>query len=168
MIFPKWCMMNLFIFLMCICMNEPLWKFVLASRRLVLCSYSYIFVGCVGVGWQWKSILRDADRHATGWGRRGSSATWQTFRAFLSVCTGYMIHKINLLGLLVTDNFHTHLFEADYFGSHMFLLVFLLALSKPHLLEGKGHNRQSSDSSVDRFIPKEEVLEPAELNNKVN
>ncbi|XP_052401425.1 huntingtin isoform X2 [Carassius gibelio] len=41
-----------------------------------------------------------------------------------------------------------------------------LALSKPHLLEGKGHNRQSSDSSVDRFIPKEEVLEPTELNNK--
>uniref|UniRef100_A0A673IMQ9 Huntingtin n=1 Tax=Sinocyclocheilus rhinocerous TaxID=307959 RepID=A0A673IMQ9_9TELE len=40
-----------------------------------------------------------------------------------------------------------------------------LALSKPHLLEGKGHNRQSSDSSVDRFIPKEEVLEPAELDN---
>nr|XP_055060920.1 huntingtin isoform X1 [Misgurnus anguillicaudatus] len=39
-----------------------------------------------------------------------------------------------------------------------------LALSKPHLLEGKGHNRQSSDSSVDRFIP--EVLEPAELDNK--
>lgn len=43
-----------------------------------------------------------------------------------------------------------------------------IALSKPHLLEGKGHNRQSSDSSVDRFIPKEEVLEPAELDNKVN
>ncbi|XP_057187145.1 huntingtin isoform X2 [Triplophysa rosa] len=42
----------------------------------------------------------------------------------------------------------------------------VLALSKPHLLEGKGHNRQSSDSSVDRFIPKEEVLEPAELDNK--
>ncbi|KAK7166049.1 hypothetical protein R3I93_005972 [Phoxinus phoxinus] len=41
-----------------------------------------------------------------------------------------------------------------------------LALSKPHLLEGKGHNRQSSDSSVDRFIPKEEVLESAELDNK--
>ncbi|XP_039546229.1 huntingtin isoform X4 [Pimephales promelas] len=41
-----------------------------------------------------------------------------------------------------------------------------LALSKPHLFEGKGHNRQSSDSSVDRFIPKEEVLEPAELDNK--
>uniref|UniRef100_A0A672KV16 Huntingtin n=1 Tax=Sinocyclocheilus grahami TaxID=75366 RepID=A0A672KV16_SINGR len=39
-------------------------------------------------------------------------------------------------------------------------------LSKPHLLEGKGHNRQSSDSSVDRFIPKEEVLEPAEHDNK--
>ncbi|XP_016420611.1 huntingtin isoform X2 [Sinocyclocheilus rhinocerous] len=41
-----------------------------------------------------------------------------------------------------------------------------LALSKPHLLEGKGHNRQSSDSSVDRFIPKEEVMEHAELDNK--
>uniref|UniRef100_A0A673IQF8 Huntingtin n=1 Tax=Sinocyclocheilus rhinocerous TaxID=307959 RepID=A0A673IQF8_9TELE len=40
------------------------------------------------------------------------------------------------------------------------------ALSKPHLLEGKGHNRQSSDSSVDRFIPKEEVMEHAELDNK--
>ncbi|TRY87598.1 hypothetical protein DNTS_005987 [Danionella cerebrum] len=39
-------------------------------------------------------------------------------------------------------------------------------LSKPHLLEGKGHNRQFSDSSVDRFIPKEEVLESAELDNK--
>ncbi|XP_026856221.2 huntingtin isoform X2 [Electrophorus electricus] len=41
-----------------------------------------------------------------------------------------------------------------------------LALSKPHLLEGKGHNRQASDSSVDRFIPKDEVLEPADLDNK--
>uniref|UniRef100_A0A9J7Z6K1 Huntingtin n=1 Tax=Cyprinus carpio carpio TaxID=630221 RepID=A0A9J7Z6K1_CYPCA len=46
--------------------------------------------------------------------------------------------------------------------------LLLSALSKPHLLEGKGHNRQSSDSSVDRFIPKEEVLEAAELDNKVN
>uniref|UniRef100_A0A9J8APY8 Huntingtin n=1 Tax=Cyprinus carpio carpio TaxID=630221 RepID=A0A9J8APY8_CYPCA len=44
--------------------------------------------------------------------------------------------------------------------------LLLSALSKPHLLEGKGHNRQSSDSSVDRFIPKEEVLEAAELDNK--
>lgn len=52
--------------------------------------------------------------------------------------------------------------------AHVCLPVFLTALSKPHLLEGKGHNRQSSDSSVDRFIPKEEVLEPAELDNKVN
>ncbi|XP_076831790.1 huntingtin isoform X3 [Brachyhypopomus gauderio] len=41
-----------------------------------------------------------------------------------------------------------------------------LALSKPHLLEGKGHNRQASDSSVDRFIPKDEVLEPADLDSK--
>uniref|UniRef100_A0A8B9HMS4 Huntingtin n=1 Tax=Astyanax mexicanus TaxID=7994 RepID=A0A8B9HMS4_ASTMX len=42
----------------------------------------------------------------------------------------------------------------------------VLALSKPHLLEGKGHNRQASDSSVDRFIPKDEVLEPPDLDNK--
>ncbi|KAJ8336106.1 hypothetical protein SKAU_G00394490 [Synaphobranchus kaupii] len=41
-----------------------------------------------------------------------------------------------------------------------------LALSKPHLVEVKGHSRQSSDSSVDRLLPKEEVLESAELENK--
>ncbi|KAJ3614460.1 hypothetical protein NHX12_018032, partial [Muraenolepis orangiensis] len=42
----------------------------------------------------------------------------------------------------------------------------ILALSKPHLLEGRGHNRQGSDSSVDGFIPKEEPAE-AEPENKV-
>lgn len=40
------------------------------------------------------------------------------------------------------------------------------ALSKPHLFEGRGHNRQGSDSSVDRFIPKDEPAEP-EPDNKV-
>ncbi|XP_056135883.1 huntingtin [Lampris incognitus] len=40
-----------------------------------------------------------------------------------------------------------------------------LALSKPHLLEGRGHNRQASDSSMDRFIPKDEPPEP-EPDNK--
>ncbi|KAM3623028.1 uncharacterized protein V6R79_006105 [Siganus canaliculatus] len=35
-----------------------------------------------------------------------------------------------------------------------------LALSKPHLFEGRGHNRQGSDSSVDRFMPKDEPAEP--------
>nr|AGS58213.1 huntingtin [Clarias batrachus] len=44
----------------------------------------------------------------------------------------------------------------------------VLALSKPHLLEGKGHNRQASDSSVDRFVPKDEVLEPVDLDNKLS
>ncbi|XP_053477902.1 huntingtin isoform X2 [Ictalurus furcatus] len=44
----------------------------------------------------------------------------------------------------------------------------VLALSKPHLLEGKGHNRQASDSSVDRFIPKDEVPEPVDLDNKLS
>ncbi|XP_023685417.2 huntingtin isoform X3 [Paramormyrops kingsleyae] len=41
-----------------------------------------------------------------------------------------------------------------------------LVLSKPHLLENKGHSRQSSDSSVDRLVLKEEVVEPTELENK--
>nr|XP_046259998.1 huntingtin isoform X3 [Scatophagus argus] len=40
-----------------------------------------------------------------------------------------------------------------------------LALSKPHLFEGRGHNRQGSDSSVERFIPKDEPAEP-EPDNK--
>uniref|UniRef100_A0A8C3ACA3 Huntingtin n=1 Tax=Cyclopterus lumpus TaxID=8103 RepID=A0A8C3ACA3_CYCLU len=39
--------------------------------------------------------------------------------------------------------------------------------SKPHLFDGRGHNRQGSDSSVDRFIPKDESAEP-EPDNKVN
>ncbi|KAF6723879.1 Huntingtin, partial [Oryzias melastigma] len=34
-----------------------------------------------------------------------------------------------------------------------------LALSKPHLFDGRGHNRQGSDCSVDRFIPKDEPAE---------
>ncbi|XP_028832755.1 huntingtin isoform X3 [Denticeps clupeoides] len=42
----------------------------------------------------------------------------------------------------------------------------VLALRKPHLLESKGHNRQASDSSVDRFITKDEVLEPADLDSR--
>ncbi|MFT7807444.1 huntingtin isoform X1 [Arapaima gigas] len=41
-------------------------------------------------------------------------------------------------------------------------------LSKPHLMESKGHSRQSSDSSVDRFLPKEEVVELAELETKAS
>lgn len=44
--------------------------------------------------------------------------------------------------------------------------VLFTALSKPHLFEGRGHNRQGSDSSVDRFIPKDEPAEP-EPDNKV-
>ncbi|XP_041641127.1 huntingtin isoform X2 [Cheilinus undulatus] len=40
-----------------------------------------------------------------------------------------------------------------------------LALSKPHLFEGRGHNRQGSDSSVDRLILKDEPAEP-EPDNK--
>lgn len=54
-------------------------------------------------------------------------------------------------------------------GPPLFPLVILIsvaALSKPHLFEGRGHNRQGSDSSVDRFIPKDEPPEP-EPDNKV-
>lgn len=45
--------------------------------------------------------------------------------------------------------------------------VLFTALSKPHLFEGRGHNRQGSDSSVERFIPKDEPAEP-EPDNKVS
>ncbi|XP_034402008.1 huntingtin isoform X2 [Cyclopterus lumpus] len=45
------------------------------------------------------------------------------------------------------------------------ILQSALALSKPHLFDGRGHNRQGSDSSVDRFIPKDESAEP-EPDNK--
>lgn len=45
-------------------------------------------------------------------------------------------------------------------------LFLCAALSKPHLFEGRGHNRQGSDSSVDRFILKDEPAEP-EPDNKV-
>nr|XP_033806283.1 huntingtin isoform X5 [Geotrypetes seraphini] len=41
-----------------------------------------------------------------------------------------------------------------------------LALSQTHLMRHMGHSRQSSDSSVDRFITKEETVEPGELENK--
>uniref|UniRef100_A0A8C9ZPR9 Huntingtin n=1 Tax=Sander lucioperca TaxID=283035 RepID=A0A8C9ZPR9_SANLU len=40
-----------------------------------------------------------------------------------------------------------------------------LALSKPHLFDGRGHNRQGSDGSVDRFLTKDEPAEP-EPDNK--
>ncbi|XP_077574962.1 huntingtin isoform X3 [Stigmatopora nigra] len=45
-----------------------------------------------------------------------------------------------------------------------------LALSKPHLFDVRGHNRQSSDSSVDRFIPKEEPseMEPDSKPSSIN
>lgn len=48
----------------------------------------------------------------------------------------------------------------------MVILISVAALSKPHLFESRGHNRQGSDSSVDFFIPKEEPPEP-EPDNKV-
>lgn len=48
----------------------------------------------------------------------------------------------------------------------LLILVSVAALSKPHLFESRGHNRQGSDSSVDRFIPKDEPPEP-EPDNKV-
>uniref|UniRef100_A0A3B3R269 Huntingtin n=1 Tax=Paramormyrops kingsleyae TaxID=1676925 RepID=A0A3B3R269_9TELE len=55
-----------------------------------------------------------------------------------------------------------------YFFSELSALLCALSivLSKPHLLENKGHSRQSSDSSVDRLVLKEEVVEPTELENK--
>ncbi len=54
--------------------------------------YMCLCVWCLGAGRQWESVLRDADRHTSGWGRGGrSSTTWQNTRTFLSVSTGYSI-----------------------------------------------------------------------------
>ncbi|XP_064420262.1 huntingtin isoform X1 [Latimeria chalumnae] len=41
-----------------------------------------------------------------------------------------------------------------------------LAMNKPHLLQTMGHSRQSSDSSVDRFISKDEGAEIGDLESK--
>ncbi|CAI9613978.1 unnamed protein product, partial [Staurois parvus] len=41
-----------------------------------------------------------------------------------------------------------------------------LGLNQSHLLKSMGHSRQSSDSSVDRFVTKEELVEPCDLENK--
>ncbi|KAJ8247772.1 hypothetical protein GJAV_G00250130 [Gymnothorax javanicus] len=43
-----------------------------------------------------------------------------------------------------------------------------LALSKPHLVEGKGRSRRSSDGSVERLVLKEEVLESTGLEKKAS
>ncbi|XP_038255130.1 huntingtin isoform X2 [Dermochelys coriacea] len=41
-----------------------------------------------------------------------------------------------------------------------------LALQQPHLLKNMGHSRQPSDSSVDRFMTKEEAVESGDHENK--
>lgn len=51
-------------------------------------------------------------------------------------------------------------------GSVLVILISVAALSKPHLFDSRGHNRQGSDGSVDCFTPKEEPPEP-EPDNKV-
>lgn len=56
--------------------------------------------------------------------------------------------------------------QASRTGSVSVILISVAALSKPHLFESRGHNRQGSDSSVDCFTPKEEPPEP-EPDNKV-
>ncbi|XP_063313793.1 huntingtin [Pelobates fuscus] len=41
-----------------------------------------------------------------------------------------------------------------------------LGLNQSHLLKTMGHSRQSSDSSVDRFVAKEDAVDPGDLENK--
>ncbi|XP_068926815.1 huntingtin isoform X1 [Petaurus breviceps papuanus] len=41
-----------------------------------------------------------------------------------------------------------------------------IALQQPHLLKSTGHSRQPSDSSVDRFLSKDETVEPGDHENK--
>ncbi|KAM4708326.1 huntingtin [Discoglossus pictus] len=49
---------------------------------------------------------------------------------------------------------------AEHFGNSS------LGLNHSHLLKTMGHSRQSSDSSVDRFVTKEETVEAGDLENK--
>lgn len=41
------------------------------------------------------------------------------------------------------------------------------ALQQAHLLKSMGHSRQASDSSVDKFVSREEAAEPGDPENKV-
>lgn len=43
-----------------------------------------------------------------------------------------------------------------------------IALQQAHLLESLGHSRQPSDSSVERFVPREDAAESYELETKVS
>ncbi|XP_019513498.1 PREDICTED: huntingtin isoform X2 [Hipposideros armiger] len=50
--------------------------------------------------------------------------------------------------------------DADAFGSSS------VALQQAHLLSSMGHSRQPSDSSIDRFVSREEAAEPGDQENK--
>ena len=41
------------------------------------------------------------------------------------------------------------------------------ALQQAHLLKSMGHSRQASDSSVDKFVSREEAAEPGDPESKV-
>lgn len=44
---------------------------------------------------------------------------------------------------------------------------FFEALQQAHLLKSMGHSRQPSDSSVDKFVSRDEAAEPGDQENKV-
>lgn len=41
------------------------------------------------------------------------------------------------------------------------------ALQQAHLLQSMGHSRQPSDSSIDKFVSRDEAAEPGDPENKV-
>lgn len=42
------------------------------------------------------------------------------------------------------------------------------ALQRAHLLSSMGHSRQPSDSSIEKFVSREEAAEPGDQENKVS
>lgn len=50
----------------------------------------------------------------------------------------------------------------------VFELYVSAALQQSHLLDSSGHSRQSSDSSVERFLCREDAPEASKLENKVS
>lgn len=117
-----------------------------------ICRTKFAFFSALGSGWQWEPVFGDADWYITRWRRGGNCnlSTRRTSRIVSSFGSGYVL----AVG------------PASWTGSVLVILTSVAALSKPHLFESRGHNRQGSDSSVDCFAPKEEPPEP-EPDNKV-
>lgn len=67
----------------------------------------------------------------------------------------WTLHKYEYWGFFI-GNLSLNLNFSDY-----------EALQQAHLLRSMGHSRQASDSSIDKFVSKDEAAEPGDQENKV-